>query len=144
VQRQKQQESVVDTVDTVGKALGELGPARTEPRWTYTPPAMKAPFPIDHRTERREYKVNEDPAVLDDFYARFLGPQWPRMLPEELKWLAVTHKSFDQGRRGFNDRLAYFGRLLVMVVWNLCNASLMFRECNLMAFKLYYLLGWVC
>ncbi|KAJ8125564.1 hypothetical protein O1611_g8075 [Lasiodiplodia mahajangana] len=32
------------------------------------------------------------------------------MLPDELKWLAVTHKSFDQGRRGFNDRLAFLGR----------------------------------
>jgi large subunit ribosomal protein L15 len=49
--------------------------------------------------------------VLDQFYIKFLGPQGPRMLPEELKWLAVTHKSFDQGRRGFNDKLAYFGML---------------------------------
>lgn len=32
------------------------------------------------------------------------------MLPEELKWLAVTHKSFDQGRRGFNHKLAMLGR----------------------------------
>lgn len=31
------------------------------------------------------------------------------MLSDEVKWLAVTHKSFDHGRRGFNDRLAYIG-----------------------------------
>ena len=31
------------------------------------------------------------------------------MLEEEIKWLAVTHKSFDHGRRGFNDRLAFLG-----------------------------------
>ena len=33
------------------------------------------------------------------------------MLSEETKWLAVTHKSFDHGRRGFNDRLAFLGKL---------------------------------
>ena len=31
------------------------------------------------------------------------------MLTDEVKWLAVTHKSFDHGRRGYNDRLAFFG-----------------------------------
>lgn len=31
------------------------------------------------------------------------------MLTDEVKWLAVTHKSFDHGRRGFNDRLAFLG-----------------------------------
>jgi hypothetical protein len=31
------------------------------------------------------------------------------VLSDEVKWLAVTHKSFDHGRRGFNDRLAYLG-----------------------------------
>jgi len=35
------------------------------------------------------------------------------VLTEEVKWLAVTHKSFDQGRRGFNDRLAFFGRRII-------------------------------
>jgi large subunit ribosomal protein L15 len=34
------------------------------------------------------------------------------VLGEETKWLAVTHKSFEQGARGFNDRLAFFGRSL--------------------------------
>jgi len=56
---------------------------------------------------------NEDPAKLDAMYNRLLGSKGDRMLPDEIKWLAVTHKSFDQGRRGFNTRLAYFGRLIV-------------------------------
>jgi len=37
------------------------------------------------------------------------------VLPEEIKWLAVTHKSFDQGRRGFNDRLAFFGKRILLL-----------------------------
>ena len=60
--------------------------------------------PVDN-----EYFVNEDPDVLDQAYRRMLGSRGDTMLSEEVKWLAVTHKSFDQGRRGFNDRLAYFG-----------------------------------
>lgn len=35
------------------------------------------------------------------------------MLPEDVKWLAITHKSFDQGRRGFNERLTVLGRRIV-------------------------------
>jgi large subunit ribosomal protein L15 len=38
-----------------------------------------------------------------------LGNGGDQVLSDELKWLAVTHKSFDQGRRGFNDRLAFLG-----------------------------------
>jgi len=41
------------------------------------------------------------------------------MLTEEVKWLAITHKSFDQGRRGFNDRLAYMGRRILNLQTNL-------------------------
>lgn len=52
---------------------------------------------------------NDDPAKLDAMYNRLLGSKGDRMLPDEIKWLAITHKSFDQGRRGFNTRLAYFG-----------------------------------
>lgn len=29
------------------------------------------------------------------------------------QWLAVTHKSFDHGRRGFNDRLAFLGKRII-------------------------------
>ncbi|KAI0471790.1 ribonuclease-III-like-domain-containing protein [Xylariaceae sp. FL0804] len=82
------------------------------PRWAYTPERMKAPFSpnIPKDPSRSIWKVNEDPKKLDDALINFLGRDGDRMLPDELKWLAVTHKSFDQGRRGFNDRLAFLGR----------------------------------
>ncbi|KAI4862074.1 ribonuclease-III-like-domain-containing protein [Hypoxylon rubiginosum] len=82
------------------------------PRWTYTPERMKAPFSphITKDPSRSKWIVNEDPKKLDDALNRFLGRDGERILPDELKWLAVTHKSFDQGRRGFNDRLAFLGR----------------------------------
>ncbi|KAI1429641.1 RNase III domain-containing protein [Xylaria sp. FL1777] len=82
------------------------------PRWSYTPVRMKAPFSphITKEPSRSVWVVNADPQKLDDALNNFLGRDGDRMLPEELKWLAVTHKSFDQGRRGFNDRLAFFGR----------------------------------
>ena len=54
-------------------------------------------------------QVNDDPRRLDEVYIRMLGHGGERMLGEEAKWLAVTHKSFDHGRQGFNDRLAYLG-----------------------------------
>jgi large subunit ribosomal protein L15 len=50
---------------------------------------------------------------LDRFYIALLGPNGDKVLSEEIKWLAVTHKSFDQGRRGFNDRLAFLGKRIV-------------------------------
>jgi large subunit ribosomal protein L15 len=31
------------------------------------------------------------------------------------QWLAITHKSFDHGRRGFNDRLAFLGKRMLDV-----------------------------
>ncbi|XXH00105.1 hypothetical protein Hte_006447 [Hypoxylon texense] len=73
---------------------------------------MKAPFSphITKDPSRSQWRVNEDPKKLDDALNRFLGRDGERILPDELKWLAVTHKSFDQGRRGFNDRLAFLGR----------------------------------
>lgn len=42
-----------------------------------------------------------------------LGPGGDKVLSDEVKWLAVTHKSFDHGRRGHNDRLAFLGRRIV-------------------------------
>ena len=80
-----------------------------KPRWSYTPPLAKAPFSLRLNTKRREYPVNADPNVLDEFYIRMLGNDGDKLLSDEIKWLAVTHKSFDQGRRGFNDRLAFLG-----------------------------------
>ncbi|CAJ2507131.1 Uu.00g083170.m01.CDS01 [Anthostomella pinea] len=82
------------------------------PRWMQTPERMKAPFSphITKDPARSRWKVNEDAQKLDDALNNFLGRDGERMLPDELKWLGVTHKSFDQGRRGFNDRLAFLGR----------------------------------
>lgn len=78
---------------------------------------MKAPFPLDHArsAHNKVWAVNNDPARLDAVYNKVLGPGGRNMLPEELKWLAVTHKSFDQGRRGFNDKLALMGRLTLVM-----------------------------
>jgi len=73
---------------------------------------MKAPFSphITKDPSRSRWKVNDDPKRLDKALSQFLGRDGDRLLPDEIKWLAVTHKSFDQGRRGFNDRLAFLGR----------------------------------
>lgn len=73
---------------------------------------MKAPFSphITKNPARSVWSVNTDPKKLDEMYIKFLGRDGDKMLPEEVKWLAVTHKSFDQGRRGFNDKLAYLGK----------------------------------
>jgi len=81
------------------------------PRWSYTPERMKMPFSINipKKANRSVWKCNDRPDILDAMYKRFLGSSGDKMLPEEVKWLAVTHKSFDQGRRGFNTRLAYYG-----------------------------------
>ncbi|PHH88231.1 hypothetical protein CDD83_7807 [Cordyceps sp. RAO-2017] len=87
------------------------------PRWSHTPPAMKAPLQMDFakKAKNKIWAVNNDPERLDDMYERLLGPRGKHMLPDELKWLAVTHKSFDQGRRGFNDRLALMGRVTLLM-----------------------------
>ncbi|GKZ52566.1 hypothetical protein AnigIFM60653_003081 [Aspergillus niger] len=86
-----------------------------KPRWSYTPPRAKAPFSLRLNSNRPEFPVNSDPKVLDRFYILMLGNDGDKMLSEETKWLAVTHKSFDQGRRGFNDRLAFLGKRIVQL-----------------------------
>lgn len=99
--------------DPLNEPLSEADIEQAKPRWAYTPPALKAPYGFQLKEaknpENSIWHVNEDPAKLDEFYERFLGYNGSRMLPEELKWLAVTHKSFDYGRRGFNTKLAFFG-----------------------------------
>lgn len=60
-------------------------------------------------SKRPGFFVNHDPLRLDQFYIGMLGDGGHKVLSEEVKWLAITHKSFDQGRRGFNDRLAFLG-----------------------------------
>ncbi|KAG9228791.1 ribonuclease-III-like-domain-containing protein [Amylocarpus encephaloides] len=89
------------------------------PRWSYTPEEMKAPYPWKPTDPKKAWNCNSDPAILDRFYASFLGPGGESVLTEEIKWLAITHKSFDQGRRGFNDRLAFFGRRILTMQANL-------------------------
>lgn len=79
------------------------------PRWQQTPAKMKAPFRSKPPVFGNEFVVNEDPERLNRVYVRMLGRDGDRMLSEEVKWLAVTHKSFDHGRRGFNDRLSFLG-----------------------------------
>lgn len=74
---------------------------------------MKAPFPTRIRDPEKAWECNSDPKLLDNFYIKFLGRGGENVLTEEVKWLAITHKSFDQGRRGFNDRLAFFGRRII-------------------------------
>ena len=82
---------------------------RTGPRWDSTPPRMIAPVRSRPDVPDNHYPVNEDPRRLDKVYNLVLGRGGHQMLTEEVKWLAVTHKSFDHGRRGFNDRLAFLG-----------------------------------
>jgi hypothetical protein len=84
---------------------------------------MKAPFPWKPKDPKNAFECNDDPQKLDRFYNNFLGRGGDQMLTEEIKWLAITHKSFDQGRRGFNDRLAFFGMwhwmwdVVDMLIW---------------------------
>ncbi|KAL9623912.1 MAG: hypothetical protein Q9160_001904 [Pyrenula sp. 1 TL-2023] len=72
-------------------------------------PVRSNPKPRPVRTQ----DCNADPKRLDAFYVRMLGEGGDRTLSEETKWLAVTHKSFDHGRRGFNERLAFLGKRIV-------------------------------
>lgn len=69
-------------------------------------PQPRAPFPI---RQPKPFAVNDDPAKLDEMYATLLGEGM--RLPSEVKWQAVTHKSFDHGRQPFNEKLAVFGML---------------------------------
>lgn len=85
--------------------------ATTKSRWQQTPARMTAPYRIRPQARGGVFKVNEDPKRLDNAYVRILGPGGDKVLSDEVKWLAVTHKSFEHGARGFNDRLAYLGML---------------------------------
>ncbi|OJD32961.1 rnase iii domain protein [Diplodia corticola] len=94
------------------------------PRWKQTPRAMTAPIRLRPVKPGNEWTVNEDPRKLDDAYTRMLGKSADTFLSEEIKWLAVTHKSFDHGRRGFNDRLAYLGKRIVELQTSLALLSM--------------------
>lgn len=77
---------------------------------------MAMPFRVRPLPNQPVFHVNSDPAKLDAVYNKMLGKEGDAMLPEEVKWLAVTHKSFDHGRRGSNDRLAFLGMFVRWVV----------------------------
>jgi len=70
---------------------------------------MIAPIRTRPQPRGNVFKVNEDPRRLDEAYVKMLGNGGEKVLTDEVKWLAITHKSFDHGRRGFNDRLAFLG-----------------------------------
>ncbi|EXJ91802.1 hypothetical protein A1O3_00352 [Capronia epimyces CBS 606.96] len=84
------------------------------PRWSQTPSAMKAPVRASPpRQGGKPLQINTDQRKLDEAYVKFLGRGGDTLLSDETKWLAVTSKSFDHGRRGFNDRLAFFGKRIL-------------------------------
>ena len=86
-------------------------PIEDTPRWKQTPKALQWPFQIRERKNQKGVWVcNDDPRVLHQMYDRLIGNH--NLLSEETRWLAVTHKSFDQGKRGYNDRLSYIGMFL--------------------------------
>jgi large subunit ribosomal protein L15 len=70
---------------------------------------MKMPFQVRKPAFQEQFVVNEDPEKLHRVYDRILGKDGWQALSEDTRWLAITHKSFDQGRRGFNARLSYLG-----------------------------------
>ncbi|KAI9707677.1 MAG: hypothetical protein M1836_000638 [Candelina mexicana] len=80
---------------------------QTDRRWAQTPERMRAPVPVRPRPNSNAFEVNQNPRKLEQIMGRVLGTGGEKMLTEEVRWLAVTHKSFDHGRRGFNDRLAF-------------------------------------
>ena len=71
---------------------------------------MVAPARLPRNIYIPPLKINTDAAKLDNMYINLLGEGGDNLLSEETKWLAVTHKSFDFGRRGFNDRLSFLGK----------------------------------
>ncbi|KEY66253.1 hypothetical protein S7711_09181 [Stachybotrys chartarum IBT 7711] len=105
------------TPDSFKMRVEQLDEQGRAPRWKETPAAMKAAMPMDHakKAYNKVWVVNNSPERLDAMYNQLLGPGGSKLLPEEVKWLAVTHKSFDQGRRGFNDRLALLGRYTLVM-----------------------------
>jgi len=95
------------------------------PRWQQTPRAMA--MPVRTRLQARPRPTEEeiegisDPTEiarrkekrLNDAYSKILGQGGDTMLPKEVKWIAITHKSYDHGRQGSNDRLAFLGESLL-------------------------------
>lgn len=73
----------------------------------YRPIRATASFPV---RERKPFLVNTDPERLDAMYRRLLGGDLG--LSDEVKWQAITHKSFDHGWQPFNEKLSIFGEFI--------------------------------
>lgn len=84
-------------------------PSVQGPRWSQTPAQYSAPYRSKPPVAKNDFYVNNDPDKLDEVYSRILGANGHTLLSEETKWLAVTHKSFDHGKRGYNERLTVLG-----------------------------------
>ncbi|KAK2748989.1 hypothetical protein FQN57_007272 [Myotisia sp. PD_48] len=107
-------QSQARTISSTQPPQEQLTESSPLPRWKYTPPAMKAPVRL-RGANKPQYTYNSDPAMVDKFYVRMLGENGPNLLSEEVKWQVITHKSFDQGRRGFNDRMAFHGKQIILL-----------------------------
>ncbi|TKA29532.1 hypothetical protein B0A50_03545 [Salinomyces thailandicus] len=88
---------------------------------------MRMPFGLRPKPLGPVWRVNDKQEPLDEMYDRLIGrvgesaakeqglkgSRGRDMLAEDVKWLAITHKSFDHGRQGFNDRLAFLGKRIL-------------------------------
>ncbi|KAM3418080.1 hypothetical protein BST61_g6285 [Cercospora zeina] len=89
------------------------------PRWRQTPPRLQQPVRLRPRSEPSQlWRVNSNSEKLDTVYDNFLGPiagnnRGRELLDEKTKWVATTHKSYEHGHQGFNDRLAYLGKRIL-------------------------------
>ncbi|KAF2725160.1 hypothetical protein K431DRAFT_343154 [Polychaeton citri CBS 116435] len=101
--------------------------AEQMPRWKQTPPAMQMPIRLRPKPRQPVWRVNTSDELVNEVYDRFVGRageaargqyglksfKGSELLSDDVKWLAITHKSFDHGRQGFNDRLAFLGKRIV-------------------------------
>lgn len=87
----------------------------------YRPIRTTVSFPV---RERKPFLVNRDPEILDTMYRKLLGGDLG--LSDEVKWQAITHKSFDHGWQPFNEKLALFGECIGGDVVGLCRWKLCF------------------
>jgi large subunit ribosomal protein L15 len=100
----------ISSTSTRHQGIHETDTERADiPRWQQTPRGMNMPIRVRPKVKNNEFQCNDDPRKLDEMYTKFLGEGGDQWLSDETKWLAITHKSFDQGKRGFNDRLSYLG-----------------------------------
>lgn len=80
---------------------------------------MRMPVRLRPQPNQPTWHVNDKPEPVDEAFDAFIGNSGGRnargrdLLDEEVKWQTLTHKSFDHGRRPFNDRLALLGRRIL-------------------------------